>query len=95
MIASRQVEIPFCRGIGRQRGRGFVHLHKLLGELLFHFRVNISSQLQNAWVLTCWNLLRQKLQRLLLVERISRQLQRVWGDRLWENSWVVVAKPFQ
>ena len=23
MIASRQLEIPFCRGFGRQRGRGF------------------------------------------------------------------------
>ena len=35
--------------------------------------------------------MRQKLQRLLVVERNSRQLQRVWEDRLWENSWVVVA----
>ena len=24
-----------------------------------------------------------------MVERISRQLQRVWKDRLWKNSWVV------
>ena len=23
-----------------------------------------------------------------MVERISRQLQRVWEDRLWKNSWV-------
>ena len=29
-------------------GEDSVHLHKLLGELQFHFCVNISSQLQNA-----------------------------------------------
>ena len=33
-------------------------------------------------MLTCWNLLCQKLQRLLVVERISRQTQRVWEDTL-------------
>ena len=26
-----------------------------------------------------------------MVERISRQLQRVWEDKLCENKWVVVA----
>ena len=68
-----------------------VALHKFLRELQVRFCVNISSQLQNAWVLTCWTSLRQKLQRLLIVERISRQLQRLWDDRHWENSWVVLA----
>ena len=63
----------------------YVHLHKLVGESHFHLRVNIRSQLPNA---TCWKLLCQKLQRLLVVEWISRQLQRVWEDRLWENIWV-------
>ena len=48
MVASRQVEIPYYRGVGRQRGRVSVHLHKLLGELQFHSCVSISSQLQNA-----------------------------------------------
>ena len=28
---------------------------------------------------------------LLVVGKISRQLQRVWEDKLWENDWVVVA----
>ena len=37
MVASRQVEIPYYRGVGRQRGRGSVHLHKILGELQFRF----------------------------------------------------------
>ena len=42
-------------------------------------------------MLTCWSLLCQKLQLLLVVERMSRQLQRVWQERRRENSWVVVA----
>ena len=72
-------------------GGDWLHLHKLLGELQF-FCVNISSQLQNAWVLTCWNLLLQKMQRLLVVERISRQLQRLCEDRFYEINWLVGAR---
>ena len=52
-VASREIEIPFLRGVGRQRGWDSVHLHKILAELQFHFCVNISSQLQNALVLHC------------------------------------------
>ena len=39
-------------------------------------------------MLTCLNLLCHKMQRLLVVERSSRKLQRMWVDRLWENNWV-------
>ena len=31
MVASRQVEIPFSRGVGRQRGRGFGALAPVFG----------------------------------------------------------------
>ena len=92
MVASRQVEIPVYIDTDRQRRRGFGALAQAIGKSAIPFCVNISSQLQNAWVLICWNLLCQKLQRLLVVERISRQLLRVWEDKLWENSWVVVAR---
>ena len=32
MIASRQVEIPYYRGVGRQRGRGFGALAQVIGR---------------------------------------------------------------
>ena len=48
MVVSRQVETPFYIGYGQQRGRDWVHLHKLLGELEIDFCVNKSSQLQIA-----------------------------------------------
>ena len=34
----------------------------------------------------------QKLQMLLVVEKILRQLQRVLEDELWENKWVAVTR---
>ena len=32
MVASREVEIPYYRGVGRQRGRGFGALTKVIGR---------------------------------------------------------------
>ena len=77
MVASRQVRISFYRGVVDNVDEDSVRLQKYLGELQFHFCVFISSQLRNAKVLSFWKLLRQKLQKLLVVERTSRQLQRV------------------
>ena len=32
MVASRQVEIPYYRGVGRQRGRGFGAIAQVIGR---------------------------------------------------------------
>ena len=37
MVASRQVEIPYYRGVGRQRGRGFGALAKVIGRTAIPF----------------------------------------------------------
>ena len=37
MVASRHVEIPFYRGIGRQRGRGFGALPQVFGRTAIPF----------------------------------------------------------
>ena len=37
MVASRQVEIPYYRGVGRQRGRGFGALAQVIGRTAFPF----------------------------------------------------------
>ena len=47
MVASRQVEIPFYRGTGRQRARGFGALAQVIGRTAIPFSRNNSSQLQN------------------------------------------------
>ena len=91
MAASRQVEIPFSKCIGRQRGWGFGALAQVTGRTAIPFLRKYIVPLQNAYVLICWRLLRQKLQRLLVLERISRQLQNIWQNKLRENSGIVVA----
>ena len=43
MVASGQIEIPLCRGIGRQRGRGFGALAQFIGGTAIPFlRKNIA-----------------------------------------------------
>ena len=37
MVASRQVEIPYYRGVGRQRGRGFGELAQVIGRTAIPF----------------------------------------------------------
>ena len=37
MVASRQVEIPFYRGFGRQRGRGFGALAQVIARFAIPF----------------------------------------------------------
>ena len=37
MVASRQVEVPFHRGVGRQRGRGFGALAQVFGRTAIPF----------------------------------------------------------
>ena len=37
MVASRQVEIPYYRAVGRQRGRGFGALAQVIGRTAIRF----------------------------------------------------------
>ena len=37
MVASRQVEIPYYRGVGRQHGRGFGALAQVIGRTAIAF----------------------------------------------------------
>ena len=37
MVASRQVEIPYYRGVGQQRGRGFGALAQVIGRTAIPF----------------------------------------------------------
>ena len=37
MVASREVEIPYYRGVGRQRGRGFGALAQVIGRTAIPF----------------------------------------------------------
>ena len=82
MVASRQVEIPYYRGVGRQRGRGFSALAQVIGRTAIPFlRKHIVPAARRVGA-DLLEFVDPENQRLLVVERISRQLQRVWEDRL-------------
>ena len=75
MVASKQVETPVDRGMGRKRRRGFQALVQSIMRPTVPFLRKIVVQLQNAEVMTCWTLLHRKLHRLLVAKFSSRQLQ--------------------
>ena len=91
MVASREVEIPFYRGVGRQRGRGFGALAQVIGRTAIPFLRKYIVPAAKRVVADLLEFAVPEIAEVVSgVERISRQLQRVWEDRLWENSWVVV-----
>ena len=82
MVASRQVEIPYYRAVGRQRGRGFGALAQVIGRTAIPFLRKYFVPAAEHVDADLLDLLCQKSQRLLVVERISRLLQRVWESKL-------------
>ena len=91
MVASTQLTLHSIEVLIDSVSEDSFHLHKILGETQFSFCVTKMSHLENAWVLTCWKVLCQKMQMLLVEEKCSKQLQRVWEDKLRENGWLMVA----
>ena len=90
IVASKQIEIPICRGIGRHRGRVFGALAQVFGRTAIPFlreSVVPSAKRLAAHLL---DLLCQKFQMLLVMEKITRQLQKVWDYKLCENNWILV-----
>ena len=81
MLASRQVEIPYFRAVGRQRGWRFGALAQVIRRTAIPFLRKYIVPVAKR-VGADWNLLWQKSQRLLVVEAIPRQLQRIWERKL-------------
>ena len=75
MVASRQVEIPFYRGIGRQRGRGFGAFAQIIGRTAIPFLRKCKVPAGKRGGADLLEFAALKLRRLLVVGIISRQLQ--------------------
>ena len=82
MVASRQVEIPYYRVVGRQRERGFGALAQVIGRIAIPFLRKCVVPAAKRIGATCWSLLHQRLERFLVVENLSSRLQRVWEIKL-------------
>ena len=53
MVASREVELPYYKGMARQRGRGFGALAQVIGRIAIPFLKKNVAQLLDASVLIC------------------------------------------
>ena len=82
MVASRQVENPYFRPVGRQRGRGFGALSEVFGRTAVPFLRKYIVPAAKRIGADMLNLLHQRLERLFLVENPSSRLQRVWESNL-------------
>ena len=91
MVASRQVEIPFYRDIGRQRGRGFGALAQVIGRTATPFLRKCILPAAKRVGADLMELAAPETAEVVSGRKNFKTLQRVWEDRLWEKSWVVVA----
>ena len=86
MFASKQVEIPYYRGVGRQKGRGFGALAQVIGRtatLFWRIFVIPAAKRIGADML---EFAAPEMESLLAIEIFSSRLQRLWEDRHWENN---------
>ena len=92
MVASRQVEIPFYSGIGRQRGRGFGGLAQVSGRTAIPFPRKYIFSAAKPVGADLLEFAVPEIAEVVSGKRISRQLQKAWEEKLWKNRWVVVAR---
>ena len=82
MVGSREVEIPYYRGVGRQRGRGYGALPQVIGRTAISFlRKYIVSAAKRVGA-DLLEFVVPEIAEVVSCRRISRQLQRVSEDRL-------------
>ena len=81
MVASRQVDIPFYRGVGRQRGRRFGALAQTIGRTEIPFLLKNIVPAAKRVGADLLEFTVPEIAEVVMVEKISRQLQKVWEDR--------------
>ena len=82
MGASRQVEIPFYKGVCRQRGRGFGALAKVIGRTAFPFLRKYFVAAEKRVGVDFLDFASPEFAGVVNGRKFSRQLQRVWEDKL-------------
>ena len=91
MVASRQVEIPFHRGVGRQRGRVFGALAQVFGRNAVPFLRKFFVPAAKRVGADLLEFAVPKIAEVLSGRKNFKTAAKNVGNRLCENSWVVVA----
>ena len=88
MVAPWQIEVPFYRGIARQRARVFKAFAQIIAKTAILFLCTYVFAASRRVGADLLQFAAREIERLLVVETISKQLQRVWKDKLLKNNWV-------
>ena len=91
MVASRQVESPFFRGIGWLRGWGFSALGQVIGRTAGAFLLKYfvpAAKRVGADLMEFAG--PEKAKAFSGRKDLKTAAKRVWEDGFWEDSWVVV-----
>ena len=89
MVASRQIEIPYYRGVGRQRGRGFGALAQVIGRTAIPF---LRKYIVPAAKRVGADLLEFSVPEIAEVvsgRKNFKTAERVWESKLRKNNWGV------
>ena len=92
MVASRQVEIPFYGGIGRQRGWGFDALAQIIGRIAILFLRKYIVPAAKRVGADLFEFAAPDIAEVVSGGINFKTAAKSGRDRLWENRWVVVAR---
>ena len=88
MVASRQIGIPFSWGVGRQRGRGFGALARIIGRTAIPFLRNYIVPAAKRLGADLLEFAVPEIAEVVSGRKDIKTAERLWEDGLWENSWV-------
>ena len=91
MVASRQKEIPFYRGVGWQRGRIFGALAQVFGRTAIPFLRTYIVPAAKSVGADLLEFAVPEIAELVSGRKNIQTAAKMWEEGLWENSWVVVA----
>ena len=91
MVDSWQVEIRYHSSIGWQRGRGFDAFAPSFGRTKIPFSRNYVVPAAKSMIADLLDFAVPEIAD-VFGDSKKRRRQRAWEDKLWENSWVIVAE---
>ena len=90
MVASRQAEIPYYRGVGRQRWRGFGALAQLFGRILIPVLCKYVVPAAKRIGADMLEFAAPEIGEVISGRKSFKTAAKVWESKLWKTNWVTV-----